>query len=70
MLFFLISLKKFQASTKIEVFLSTTIFLFFIGIKTPGIYLLCFKLLSSIIKSISLEIPKKFKAVVALAGAP
>ena len=44
--------------------------LFFIGILTPGINLLCFNLLSSTIKSISFEIPKKFKAVVALAGAP
>ena len=40
------------------------------GIFTPGISLLCFNLLSSTIKSISLEIPKKFSAVVALAGAP
>ncbi|MDB2353503.1 hypothetical protein N9V55_01985, partial [Candidatus Pelagibacter bacterium] len=36
----------------------------------PGMNLLCFNLLSSTIKSISSEIPKKFKAVVALAGAP
>ena len=42
----------------------------FIGIFTPGINLLCFNLLSSTIKSISFEIPKKFKAVVAFAGAP
>jgi len=41
-----------------------------IAILTPGINLLCFKLLSSTIKSISLDIPKKFKAVVAFAGAP
>ena len=46
------------------------LFLFFIGIFTPGINLLCFNLLSSTIKSISLDIPKKFKAVVAFAGAP
>ena len=37
---------------------------------TPGINLLCFNLLSSTIKSISFEIPKKFNAVVAFAGAP
>ena len=44
--------------------------LFLIGIFTPGTNLLCFNLLSSTIKSISFEIPKKFKAVVAFAGAP
>ena len=42
----------------------------FIGILTPGIYLLCFNLLSSTTKFISSEIPKKFNAVVAFAGAP
>jgi len=36
----------------------------------PGKYLPCFSLLSSTIQSISFEIPKKFKAVVALAGDP
>ena len=41
-----------------------------IGILTPGINLLCFSLLSSTIKSISFEIPKKFKQVEAFAGAP
>ena len=43
---------------------------FLIGIFTPGINLLCLSLLSSTIKSISFEIPKKFNAVVAFAGAP
>ena len=42
----------------------------FFGIFAPGINLLCLSLLSSTIKSISFEIPKKFKAVVAFAGAP
>ena len=51
-------------------FLFLILDLFLIGIFTPGISLLCFNLLSSTIKSISFEIPKKFKAVVALAGAP
>ena len=40
------------------------------GILTPGMNLLCFSLLSSTIKLIYFEIPKKFKAVVAFAGAP
>ena len=44
--------------------------LFLMGIFTPGINLLCFNLLSSTIKSISFDIPKMFKAVVAFAGAP
>ena len=37
---------------------------------TPGINLLCFSLLSSTIKLIWSDIPKKLSAVVALAGAP
>ena len=41
-----------------------------IGILTPGTNLPCFNLLSSTIKSISFEMPKKFNAVVAFAGAP
>ena len=41
-----------------------------IDILTPGKYLPCFNLLSSTIHSISLEIPKKFNAVVAFAGDP
>ena len=40
------------------------------GIFTPGTNLPCFNSLSSIINFISLPILKKFKAVVALAGAP
>ena len=40
------------------------------AIFTPGINLLCLSLLSSTTKSMSLEILKKFKAVVAFAGAP
>ena len=44
--------------------------LFFIGIFTPGMNLLCFNSLSSTTKSISVEIPKKLRAVVAFAGAP
>ena len=60
-LFFLISLKKFQAKTKSVFFLSFIDDLFFIGIFTPGINLSCLNLLSSTIKSISLDIPKKFK---------
>ena len=51
-------------------FLNVTLALDLIGILTPGTNLPCFNLLSSTIKSISLEIPKKFKAVVALAGEP
>ena len=41
-----------------------------IGILTPGINFPCLSLLSSNIHSISFEIPKKFNAVVALAGDP
>ena len=69
-LFFLISLKKFQAKTNKIFFLSFIKDLLFIGILTPGMNLLCFNLLSSTMKSISFDIPKKFKAVVAFAGAP
>ena len=70
LLFFFISSKKFQAKTKIQsVFLEIVSFPT-IDILTPGKYLPCFNLLYSIIKSISLEIPKKFNAVVALAGDP
>ena len=53
-----------------EFFLFLICDLSLIGILTPGINFLCLNLLSSTIKLISLEIPKKFKAVVALAGAP
>jgi len=41
-----------------------------IGIFTPGIILPCLSLLSSIMQSISFDIPKKLSAVVAFAGAP
>ena len=64
------SSKKFQANTKSAFCLFLISDLFLIGILTPGINLLCFNLLSSTIKFISFEIPKKFKAVVAYAGAP
>ena len=47
-----------------------TFFLLLIGIFTPGTNLPCLSLLSSTIKSISSDIPKKFKAVVAFAGDP
>jgi len=40
------------------------------GIFIPGRNFPCFNLLSSTIKSISFEIPKKFNAVVAFAGEP
>ena len=40
------------------------------GIFTPGINFPCFKLLSSTMKSISSDTPKKFNAVVAFAGDP
>ena len=63
-------MKKFHAKTIKTLSLFFNIDLFFIGIFTPGINLLCFNLLSSTIKSISFDIPKKFKAVVAFAGAP
>ena len=69
-LFFLISWKKFQAKTTRVLFLFLIYDLFLIGILTPGINFSCFNLLSSTIKSISFEIPKKFKAVVAFAGEP
>ena len=69
-LFFLISSKKFQAKTKSILSLFLTCDLFLIGIFTPGINNLCLSLLSSITKLISFEMPKKFKAVVAFAGAP
>jgi len=69
-LFFLISLKKFHANINSVWFLLLILDLLLIAILTPGINLLCLSLLSSTIKSISFEIPKKFKAVVALAGDP
>ena len=53
-----------------DYFLFLILDLFFIGILTPGMNLLCFNSLSSTIKSISVEIPKKLRAVVAFAGAP
>ena len=56
-LFFFISLKKFQAKTTIVLLLFFINFLLLIGIFTPGINLLCFNLLSSTIKSIWSEIP-------------
>ena len=68
--FLLISSKKFHAKTISVLFLFFIADFVFIGILTPGINLLCFNLLSSTIKSISFFIPKKFKAVVAFAGAP
>ena len=68
--FFLISSKKFQAKTKAQSGFVFILSLDTIGIFMPGKYFPCFKLLSSTMHSISLEIPKKFKAVVALAGDP
>ena len=65
-----ISLKKFQAKT---INLSGFFFIFsleIIGIFTPGITFPCLSLLSSIIQSISFDMPKKLSAVVAFAGAP
>ena len=70
LLFFFISSKKFQAKTKIQSTFLEILSFPTIDILTPGKYLPCFNLLSSTIKSISWEIPKKFNAVVALAGAP
>ena len=64
------SSKKFQANTIIVLFLSVIFSLLTIGILTPGINFPCFNLLSSTIKSISFETPKKFKEVVAFAGDP
>ena len=52
LLLFFISSKKFQAKTITELFRSLTSFFDLIGIFTPGTYLLCFRLLSSTIKSI------------------
>ena len=69
-LFFFISWKKFQAKTSVVFFLFLISDLFLIGILTPGTNLLCFNLLSSTIKLIWFVTPKKFNAVVALAGAP
>ena len=69
-LFFFMLSKKFQARTTSIFFLFLILDFFLIAIFTPGINLSCFNLLSSTIKSISLDIPKKFKDVVALAGAP
>ena len=69
-LFFLISSKKFQANTRMVLFLSAILSLLIIGIFTPGTNFPCFNLLSSTIKSISEEMPKKFNAVVAFAGEP
>ena len=66
----LISSKKFHARTKSTFFLFFITDLSLIGIFTPGINLSCLNLLSSTIKSISFDIPKKFKEVVAFAGAP
>ena len=48
-LFFLISLKKFQAKTNITDNLSFILFFEKIGILTPGINFPCLNLLSSII---------------------
>ena len=56
-LFFLISLKKFHAKTINTLSLFLICDLLFMGVFVPGINLLCFSLLSSTIKSISLEIP-------------
>ena len=57
--FFFISSKKFHAKTRIQ----SGDFLIFsletIGIFTPGTNFPCLSLLSSIMHSISLEIPKK-----------
>ena len=69
-LFFLISLKKFQAKTSKLLSLFLIFDLDLIGIFTPGTNFSCLRLLSSTMKSISLDMPKKFRAVVAFAGAP
>ena len=68
--FLLISSIKFHARTIAQ---SGFVFIFsfdMIGIFIPGKNLPCFSWLSSTIYFISLDIPKKFKAVVALAGEP
>ena len=68
--FLLISSIKFHARTMAQ---SGFVFIFsleVIGIFIPGRNLPCFNLLSSTIYLISLDMPKKFKAVVALAGDP
>ena len=64
------SSKKFQAKTKMQSTFWEILSFPTIGILTPGKNFPCFNLLSSTIKSISFEIPKKFKDVVALAGEP
>ena len=51
-----ISLKKFHANTIKTLSLLYILDLFFIGIPTPGINLLCFNLLSSIINSLFLNV--------------
>ena len=68
--FFFISSKKFQARTKAQSGFDFILSLETIGIFIPGKYFPCLSLLSSTIQSISLEIPKKFNAVVAFAGDP
>ena len=68
--FFLISSKKFHAKTKAQSDLVLILSFDTIGIFIPGKYLPCLSLLSSTMHSNSLEIPKKFKAVVAFAGDP
>tara|TARA_Y100001960_G_C14280394_1_gene636571 strand:+ start:111 stop:350 length:240 start_codon:yes stop_codon:yes gene_type:complete len=70
LLFFLISSKKFQANTSKQLALPIKLCLDLIGILTPGRYFPCLSMLSSTIHSISFDIPKKFRAVVALAGDP
>ena len=68
--FFFISSKKFQANTKAQSNFDFTLSFDTMGIFIPGKYFPCLSLLSSTMQSISLEIPKKFKAVVAFAGDP
>ena len=67
---FFISSKKFQAKIKAQSGLFFTDDFDLIGIFTPGKNFPCFNLLSSTIQSISSDIPKKFKEVVAFAGDP
>jgi len=68
--FFFISSKKFHAKTKAQSAFPFMLSLEVIGIFIPGRNFPCLSLLSSIIHSISFEIPKKFNAVVAFAGEP
>ena len=70
LLFFFISSKKFHAKITAQSGFPRILFLETIGIFIPGRNLPCLSLLSSTMHSSSLEIPKKFNAVVAFAGEP